>query len=420
MDSESTEKNQLTSTSESTTNVVDKLSNGCATQVENVQAKSEEAAAAGKPAQAAEEAAAEAAAGKAATPEEAPAAIKSSPAAEQAATETVDKKPATPAAADDKLKLKLNNKNCSVKKKEKVTASKVNGLKQQDKMKAQPASNSLKTQEPPNEKLLQAPQLSNGLPNGKKQSVEEESVKSVDKEQNKRVKKQQEAPLVPSLKLAPPINGKTKKNNHRIPVDNVSKESSAAASAASTAPKSQSDAIEPPNKRPKLQLNEKILNKTDPAINLPEPAAVIPQAHNEDELEDTSDEAYLVRHQRALIEERRRFETFLKLSWTNRSRANRRADSRAESSGANTPDPASPAASLHLLGPAADNESIPSPLAQTLQQHPLDAINNDSAIQTDVAQTATTVKRQERRRTTSSKLKEHDRRSATPDTREVR
>lgn len=409
MDSES-EKKQLVSTSESTANVLEKLSNGCATQVEKEQAKGEE----GKPAAAVEDAAKEAAVGEvpagkataagAATAEDSPAA-----GASPAAAETADKTPATPATTDGKLKLKLNNKNCSVKEKEKETASKVNGLKQLNKKKTQPDSHSLKTQEPPSEKLLQALPLSNGLANGKKQSEEEKSVKSVEKEQDKgKEEQQQEAPTGPSVKLAPPINGKTKKNNHRIPVNNISKESSAAASA----PESQSEAAEPPNKRPKLQLHEKIINKTDPAITLPE-------APNEDELEDTSDEAYLVRHQRALIEERRRFETFLKLSWTNRSRANRRADSRAESSGANTPDPASPAASLHLAGPAADNESIPSPLAHPMQQHPLDAINNESANQTDVPQTATTIKRKERRRTTSSKLKEHDRRSATPDTREV-
>lgn len=47
-------------------------------------------------------------------------------------------------------------------------------------------------------------------------------------------------------------------------------------------------------------------------------------------------------HEKALQEERKKFQTFLKFPWSTRSRANRRMDSRAESSGANTPDPISP------------------------------------------------------------------------------
>lgn len=58
--------------------------------------------------------------------------------------------------------------------------------------------------------------------------------------------------------------------------------------------------------------------------------------------EDISDEHYIAKHERALIEERKKFQSYLKFPLT-RSRANRRIDSRAESSGANTPDPTSPA-----------------------------------------------------------------------------
>lgn len=61
--------------------------------------------------------------------------------------------------------------------------------------------------------------------------------------------------------------------------------------------------------------------------------------------EDISDEMYVVNHDRALLEERKKFETFLKFPLTSRSRANRRIDSRGnESSGANTPiiDPTTP------------------------------------------------------------------------------
>lgn len=63
-------------------------------------------------------------------------------------------------------------------------------------------------------------------------------------------------------------------------------------------------------------------------------------------MEDISDECLIVKHDKALLEERRKFETYLKFPLTSRSRANRRIDSRGnDSSGANTPitDPTSPA-----------------------------------------------------------------------------
>ncbi|XP_068154296.1 uncharacterized protein nsl1 isoform X2 [Drosophila tropicalis] len=132
----------------------------------------------------------------------------------------------------------------------------------------------------------------------------------------------------------------------------------------------------------------------------------------DDEEEDTSDEAYIVRHDHALMEERRRFETYLKFPWNTRSRANRRTDSRAESSGANTPDPASPAPNIVSGSGGAGDESIPSPLAQSMGGHPLDGFNENTDMVNNIA-------RKPRRRTTSSKLREQqDRRSATPDTRE--
>lgn len=65
--------------------------------------------------------------------------------------------------------------------------------------------------------------------------------------------------------------------------------------------------------------------------------------------EDISDECLVVNHNKALLEERKKFETYLKFPLTSRSRANRRIDSRGnESSGANTPtpDPTSPAPAL--------------------------------------------------------------------------
>lgn len=66
--------------------------------------------------------------------------------------------------------------------------------------------------------------------------------------------------------------------------------------------------------------------------------------------EDVSPEAVHVRHERALADERKKFSTFLKFPWSTRSRANRRIDSRADSSGANTPDPTSPAPKTPSVG----------------------------------------------------------------------
>jgi hypothetical protein len=66
--------------------------------------------------------------------------------------------------------------------------------------------------------------------------------------------------------------------------------------------------------------------------------------------EDVSDEHFAIIHDKALLDERKKFETYLKFPLTSRSRANRRIDSRGnESSGANTPDPTSPAPALQEL-----------------------------------------------------------------------
>lgn len=290
-------------------------------------------------------------------------------------------------------------------------APKLNGIKRSSKKKKQ-LPESVKRQ------AKQA--ISNGQINGKEEQPPVE------------LKEQQQ---LPAKQL--PVNGKTKKHNNKIPVNNVNKASkptaktaappapvagkaevAPAASTDATVPAAGKDAaapvekdkpnvepVEPPAKRPKLQLAQTSRKKSQDKLKQAAAAASVVDVVDEEEEEDISDEAYIARHQRALIEERRRFETFLKFPWSTRSRANRRVDSRAESSGANTPDPTSPAAS-QLAGPTADNESIPSPLAQTTQQHPLDALSGDGEIT-------------KRRRTTSSKLKDHDRRSNTPDTRDV-
>lgn len=72
--------------------------------------------------------------------------------------------------------------------------------------------------------------------------------------------------------------------------------------------------------------------------------------------ENISTEAYQQRHERALAEERKKFSTFLKFPYSTRSRANRRIDSQADSSGANTPDPTSPAPGTPALSVHADQE----------------------------------------------------------------
>lgn len=58
---------------------------------------------------------------------------------------------------------------------------------------------------------------------------------------------------------------------------------------------------------------------------------------HESDTEDISDEAYLERHTRCEESEKKKFMSYIKLPLAVRSRANRRTDSRAESSGANTP-----------------------------------------------------------------------------------
>lgn len=70
--------------------------------------------------------------------------------------------------------------------------------------------------------------------------------------------------------------------------------------------------------------------------------------------EDISNEAYAQRHERALADERKKFITFLKFPYSTRSRANRRIDS--QSSGANTPDPMSPAPSTPATASNIDQE----------------------------------------------------------------
>ncbi|XP_001657581.2 uncharacterized protein LOC5567603 [Aedes aegypti] len=129
--------------------------------------------------------------------------------------------------------------------------------------------------------------------------------------------------------------------------------------------------------------------------------------------EDISDETILVKHDRALQEERKKFQTYMKFPWS-RPRANRRIDSRAESSGGNTPDPTSPAPPTPLV----DHESNTSPACPSTPLTPLDSLELS---ETNVINALNqSLNRKERRRTVSSKTpREEIPRSSSPDIREV-
>uniref|UniRef100_A0A182XXH5 Uncharacterized protein n=1 Tax=Anopheles stephensi TaxID=30069 RepID=A0A182XXH5_ANOST len=129
--------------------------------------------------------------------------------------------------------------------------------------------------------------------------------------------------------------------------------------------------------------------------------------------EDISDEAIMLKHDRALQEERKKFRTFLKFPWS-RPRAKRRTDSRAGSSGGNTPDPTSPAPPTpmveHDSSPACPSTPITPQDGQELSEaNVINALNKS-------------LHKKERRRTVSSKREDQQTQGAgtiTPDTREV-
>ncbi|GAB0088766.1 KAT8 regulatory NSL complex subunit 1 [Sergentomyia squamirostris] len=125
------------------------------------------------------------------------------------------------------------------------------------------------------------------------------------------------------------------------------------------------------------------------------------------ESEETLGETIAQIHERSLLDERKKFSTFLKFPYSTRSRANRRIDSRAESSGANTPDPTSPSV-------AVDQESIPSPACPSTPLTPLEHVDGGDTISTPTVPIAnplssSTLIRSERRRTISLKLLSKDR-----------
>lgn len=83
------------------------------------------------------------------------------------------------------------------------------------------------------------------------------------------------------------------------------------------------------------------------------------QEGNNSDTEDLSEEAMIARHERCEHEEKKRFLSYLKLPiGYGRSRSHKRTDSRAESSGANTPDPMSPHA-VDTQNSTVDNNGSP-------------------------------------------------------------
>lgn len=82
----------------------------------------------------------------------------------------------------------------------------------------------------------------------------------------------------------------------------------------------------------------RVITAEDDKAFFAEKEAELCNGDDEMEPEETNEDHYAVLHDRALVDERKKFETFLKFPLTSRSRANRRIDSRGnESSGANTP-----------------------------------------------------------------------------------
>uniref|UniRef100_A0A182VXY7 PEHE domain-containing protein n=1 Tax=Anopheles minimus TaxID=112268 RepID=A0A182VXY7_9DIPT len=129
--------------------------------------------------------------------------------------------------------------------------------------------------------------------------------------------------------------------------------------------------------------------------------------------EDISDEAIMLKHDRALQEERKKFQTYMKFPWS-RPRAKRRTDSRAGSSGGNTPDPTSPAPPT----PMVDHDSSPA-----CPSTPLTPQDGQELSEANVINALNkSLHKKERRRTVSSKREDQQTQGAgttTPDTREV-
>ncbi|XP_074033413.1 non-specific lethal 1 [Leptinotarsa decemlineata] len=93
----------------------------------------------------------------------------------------------------------------------------------------------------------------------------------------------------------------------------------------------------------------------------------VKEPNQDSDIEDLSEESVINRHDRCEYEEKKRFLSYLKMpTGYGRTRVHKRTDSRAESSGANTPDPMSP----HNIDPMENTTSpMTSPPATPLSLH---------------------------------------------------
>lgn len=138
------------------------------------------------------------------------------------------------------------------------------------------------------------------------------------------------------------------------------------------------------------------------------------RSSHESDVEDVSDETILLRHERCEVEERKKFMAYVKNASAGRPRAHRRTDSRAGSSGANTPDPMSPITPAECLGEGMSPITSPpaTPGAPTAEHDPCNSGIPASSISNQIARRSRTLSQ-------SRFVREDYGRSATPDYDEV-
>ncbi|KAK0169012.1 hypothetical protein PV327_002763 [Microctonus hyperodae] len=133
----------------------------------------------------------------------------------------------------------------------------------------------------------------------------------------------------------------------------------------------------------KLQYKEILTPKwrlCDEPVKIDVKNGVMHRPSQDSDVEDVSEEAITLRHERSEREENKRFMTYANLVPQSRMRHSRRADSRADS-GANTPDPMSPHASDFggdVTSPITSPPATPSCVQDSDHQNTLDGHRNSS------------------------------------------
>ncbi|CAH0553618.1 unnamed protein product [Brassicogethes aeneus] len=151
------------------------------------------------------------------------------------------------------------------------------------------------------------------------------------------------------------ISGYTRKNRiHSYDIDNIVIPYSVAAS----------------TRVEKLQYKEILTPKwrlADPDFGVKSEVknnGIVRDPSQDEDAEDLCEESVVARHDRCEHDEKKKFLSYLKLPLGYGRRSHKRTDSRAESSGANTPDPMSPSHGGGQAGPnASNNNENASPLA---------------------------------------------------------